>query len=290
MKIPTLLLALLVAAGGGLALWLTRENANLRTEIARLREAPPPPRPVTEPVPARAGVEPAPAPSAHAPTPPAATSSDGAGQALFDLKKRWRDPAWRAQRFNEAILRVERKYGRLFQRLGPLPPEKLEALKRQLAEGELTMAEAALPDKLPVDETEGAVRRQAMQQAAAENDRRLQALLDDADYANYEAFERSQAYREAVSPLANAMRSSGVAVDEALEERMLDAYATAFRNASARAASADPTGLDEAGRAALKKSQMEALHLELMRQLSGVLNETQLDAFMQAQLESEQLP
>lgn len=289
MKPPTLLLTLLVAAGGGLALWLTRENANLRTEIARLREVPPTPRPVTEPAPARAGVEPVP-PSAHAPTPPAAALSDGGGRALVDLKKRWRDPAWRAQRFNEAILRVERKYGRLFQRLGPLPPEKLEALKRQLAEGELTMAEAALPDKLPVDETEGAARRQAMQQAAAENDRQLQALLDDAGYANYEAFEKSQAYREAVSPLANAMRSGGVAVDEALEERMLDAYATAFRNASARAASADPTGLDEAGRAALKKSQMEALHLELMRQLSGVLNETQLNAFMQAQLESEQLP
>jgi hypothetical protein len=289
MKTPTLLLTLLVAAGGGLALWLTRENANLRTEIARLREAPPPPRPVEEPAPARPVVESAP-PSAHAPTPAAAPLSDGGGRALFDLKKRWRDPAWRAQRFNEAILRVERKYGRLFQRLGPLPPEKLEALKRQLAEGELTMAEAALPDKLPVDETEGVARRQAMQQAAAENDRQLQALLDDAGYANYEAFEKSQAYREAVSPLANAMRSSGVAVDEALEERMLDAYATAFRNASARAASADPTGLDEAGRAALKKSQMEALHLELMRQFSGVLNETQLNAFMQAQLESEQLP
>lgn len=287
------LLLVLVVSGGVALWWLGNENAALRAELAQrraelTRREPPAPatvEPVSTAAPAAAEPAVASAQTARS-TGPAPAAGAETMRGLADLKRQWREPAERARRFEEAVRRIERTHGRLFQSLSALTPEQREALKHALAENELAAAEAALPDDASPEQTDGRARQQALERATAEGEARLQAMLEPADLERLQMFQKSQACRPLLEPVAESMRSAGVTIDEALQERMLAAYASAYRTATEQAAQASAT-LAGLSREEQNRRQKEALHLELMRRMAGVLNEAQLSAFMQAQLETE---
>ncbi|MFA5262878.1 MAG: hypothetical protein WC378_03565 [Opitutaceae bacterium] len=195
------------------------------------------------------------------------------------------DAAWRAARVSETILRVEAKYGRFLLKLIDWPPEKLEALKRDLALNEVAILEAILTIGKPASEAGLNALQQTVRDLAAKNQELLKESLGEVDYSKLDAAEKMEPYRKAIDPIANAMRSKGVDVTEELGNSILAAYVAATQDAAREATPVDPKTLSPEEFAALKKQQTEAFRVRLLNKMSGVLDAKQLQIFMETVIE-----
>jgi hypothetical protein len=282
MKSRILVSAGLLVAALGIAAWLAIENHHLSTELdraqiklnstaRRLQAARQSVRRDAEPGRAMAvkALNQAPA------TSPAPRAS---------MAKLWDDPDWRADRFNEAYLRVEARYGRFFQTLVGWSPERLEALKRQLANNDLALMRAGM---LETYDSDGKATGDAVHQTEIGNEQQLKESLGDADYAAFDGLRKMDTYRESVSAIANSMRSKNVQVSNDMEESILRAYASAIQEAAQQASPIDIRQLNHDQLAALKGQQTNAFRILLLNRLSGVLNEKQISVFMEAEIEQE---
>lgn len=216
-------------------------------------------------------------------------AEDNRGQKGLDAAQAARklrdDPTWRAQRFNIAIIQVEARYGRFFGSLVGWSPERIEALKRQMASGDVALEQAALPQTLPITDEEQNAISAAMDATTAENARQLKDSLGDADYARFDASDKAQPYRDSVDSIANAMRSKNIQVSADLEESILGAYSNAVLEAAAKAEPVDMQSLSEAERSALRQKQQSAFRTVLLGKMSTVLDEQQLSVFLESELE-----
>ena len=280
-----------IAAGLGAVLamgtWLMLENRHLAAELRQTQRALQATKPQREPGNQPAGPQVAQSPalvqaSASSNADPGAQPNQNPVQAL---KMLWDNPVWRANRFNEAILHVEAKYGRFFSAHPDWSTEKVESLKRLLANGELAIERAALPQAYPGTESDRAVAAEALRVAIENSQQQLGATLGDADYAKFDAAEKMEPYRESVGAITNAMRSKNISINGEMEESILSAYSAAIQEAAHRAEPVDFKSLSETQRAALKKQQLDAFHTLLVQKMSGVLDEKQLNAFLETELE-----
>jgi hypothetical protein len=121
-----------------------------------------------------------------------------------------------------------------------------------------------------------------------ENSAALRDFMGDSDYAKLDAFEHNEPYREMVSGITNSMRANGVGINGDLEESILDAYGTAIRSAAEEASKAVLTGLNDVQIGQLHDEQMHSFHIALLRRMGAILNERQLNVFMQSQLEQQE--
>ncbi len=270
-----------LAAALAIIIWLNRETGRLQDKVRKLEgeltslqnlhqsktvmATPPPDQQVNSTVQAPPAPEEATGPSA----------SPG------------RDSAWRNARFNEAILRVEARYGRLFSRLKDWSPEQREALKRLLADNELRLI-LSLQSDAPLTPAGIQTRFDALSQTRTENDLRLREMMGEQDYAKLDSFERERASLESVSTIANAMRSNGVDVSGDLEDSLLKSYAAAMQDATREASKVDIRALKPEQLADLTQQQHRAFQLILLKRMSGVLEGKQLDAFMAAVIEQQE--
>lgn len=224
--------------------------------------------------------------------PPDSGAAPAQVDGLAEIKKLWQDPAWRADRFSAEVIRVERKYGKFLQYLqGRLTPAQVEDLKRQLAANDLAMQMALLPESSSPSEAEMQAMGATAQRTAAENKERLRASLGDEGFDKFEAFEQSLAYQESVASTVNAMRSNGLPVDDRLEDAILNGYTTAIRGAAAAASvtgsAADLSRMTAVQKLELKKKQISDFNLRIASEMSKVLDQKQLQAFMEAQFEQQ---
>ncbi len=271
----------LLVAALGIAAWLAIENRRIGLELERTRkraESGAGPLKASR-RPARRGAELENAVAAAPNQAPGTSATPGPSMARL-----WDDPNWRADRFNEAYLQVEARFGRFFQKLAGWPPERLEALKRQLADNDLALMRAAMtgaenPDPTAVGE--------ALRAAEARNQQQLKEILGEAGYAEFDASQKTEPYRESVGSIVNTMRSQNAHVSDEAEESILGAYAAAIQEAACQAAPVDPRQLSEDQLSALRRQQKDAFRLILMNKLSGVLEGEQLRAFMEAEIEQE---
>lgn len=227
---------------------------------------------------ARRGAEPEHAQAARAQSHAPATSP----ALRASMARLWDDSDWRAHRFDEAYLGVEARYGRFFQKLAGWSPERLEALKRQLANNELELLRAAM---LGASDTDPKAAGDALRSAEARNRQQLQESLGEADYATFDASAKMEPYRESVGSIVNAMRAKNAQISGDAEESILGAYATAMQEAVRQGGPVDPRQLSEGPFADLKRRQADAFRIILMKKLSGVLDERQLRVFMEAEIE-----
>jgi hypothetical protein len=203
------------------------------------------------------------------------------------FEKLWSDPSWREARFKEAYVRVESQDGRALQKLVGWSPERLEALKRQLANADLSVMHAAMPDIAPVTDAERKAVSDNIRAVTETYQEQLRQTMGDADYSVFNAAQQMEPYRQSVDEAANAMRANNVQVNSDMEESMLAAYSGAAQEAAVQNSATNSAQLDDAQRAALKEQQDQAFHLILMKRMSAVLNETQLQVFMAATVERE---
>jgi len=272
----TLILGSLVAALAAGLLWLLIENRQLRTQLAE--------RPAQTPTSQTAPPAPSPAPASVATAPPAAPEPTARAQpppARPPASTRWNDPQWRATQFNQAYLQAEVRYSRFFQRLKHWPPERLEALKRQFAEQDLALQQAAMQGA----ESGGAPAD--LSRLHSDQEEQLKATLSVDEFRDFQETEAMETSQQAVSSVFNTMRSRGVTLDPAQEEAVLRTYANTLRDAATRAATTPIAGLDSSQLAELKRQQIQALNAALLKQMSAVLDEAQLKSFMEAQLEQQ---
>ena len=197
----------------------------------------------------------------------------------------WKDSAWRAARFDEAYFRVEAEHGRFFQKLVGWSPERIEALKRQLAYNSLTIMQAATQS----DGTDGNTVGEAIQSADEKNKQQLRETLGEKHYTAFEESKRIETYRQSIGIIVNAMRSNSIQISADKEESILTAYAEAIKTAAQNLSPGDndisKLGPDEL--AALKKKQMAAFNHVLFEKMSAVFDENQMNTFMQAALEHQ---
>jgi hypothetical protein len=218
---------------------------------------------------------------------PEPSAEEVASAALAELASQTNDPAWQAEHFNEAILRVESRYGKFFSSLQGWPPEKLERLKRQLALQEVALLRASLPDKNLTPEAAAEASSEALQRAIEDQQKSLRDIMGDADLARFDQFTNAEKYRSAVGDITNAMRSKGLKVNSEVEDSIVVAYAQAMRGAALEIGGQNISQLNPQQRAELKQRQQQAFQIQLMKQLSGVLDPQQLNTFMESQLEQQ---
>jgi hypothetical protein len=195
--------------------------------------------------------------------------------------------AGRGHRLDEFILRVEGKYGQLFSRLKNWPPERREALKHRLAENELGLIRIMQASDAPLTPEGVQIRTDALMKAVNENTRLLREMMGEADYEKLDSFERERSSKEPISTITNAMRANGVDVSGNLEASILTTYAIALNEAAAQASKVDPSSLSSTELEDLKLRQRHAFQLILLRRMSAVLDDTQLNAFMASLLDQQ---
>jgi hypothetical protein len=83
------------------------------------------------------------------------------------------------------------------------------------------------------------------------------------------------------------MRANGVDVSGNLEAPILTTYAIALNEAAAQASKVDPSSLSSTELEDLKLRQRHAFQLILLRRMSAVLDDTQLNAFMASLLDQQ---
>jgi len=199
-----------------------------------------------------------------------------------ELRKLWDDPQWRAARFNEAYLQNEGRYGKFFQSLVGWSPERLEALKRQMANNDLVLMKAAMLEDY---DSEGRSRGDGIRAAQTESQSDLKNCLGEAAFDSFNQFQTMENCRGTVSSIANAIRSRNVDFSSDMEESALSVYASAMQESGNRASQVDTRQLNQQQLAALKDQQIGAFRTLLTSKLNGVLTEQQLNAFMEAEIE-----
>lgn len=197
------------------------------------------------------------------------------------------DPPERAARFNQAILGIERTYGKFFERTESWSPERREALKRQLALNQLALMDAISLQHSPINEEQSTAQAQSLQQALAENEQNLRAFLGS-EYDEFDGFEKSRTYATTVADITNAMRAKGAQVSDQTEQKILNGYAAAMAAAANEAKAVDPQRLTESQRTELRQRQHRAVQLQLIQHLTGVMEAQQLDSFLEAYLEQQE--
>jgi hypothetical protein len=108
--------------------------------------------------------------------------------------------------------------------------------------------------------------------------------LGDEDYTRLVSFDASETYRGSVDFIANAMRSKGVEIGRDLEETILGMYASAIQDPTTQGGAVDLSALSDAQRTDLKNQQMAAFRVNLLRRMSGVLDERQWSKSMATEL------
>ena len=279
----TLVIFLAVLIGG--MAWLALTNRRLNAEVAAARRE----RATISAAPV-AVAQPKPRLETPVLAPVAMTENSAATVPVIPSAKAefWTDPAWRAARFNDAMLQAESRYGRFFLRLN-WPADRLEALKRQFATNDVALLQAALSGAAgPRTDAEATAKREELDRLMAENQKALRNALGDSDYEKFDLVQRAEQYRESVGQIANTMRSRGIEVNSDLEEAILNGYAEAVRSVAAQPApGTSAAALTDAQKADVRRQQAQAMQMELMRKLSGVLNEKQIDGFLQSYLEQQ---
>mgnify|MGYP007068284940 CR=1 FL=1 len=223
-------MVLLLAMAGALALaW--RQHAALaqaQTELVRAREqiaalrqnaAAPAPAPAVAPITGAVAAASAP----ERPTGP----EDGAplgrpgrfARAIADLSS---DPEIAPLLLNQRKRAVASRYAALLARLG-LPPAQTEQLKTLLAEKQLSRSDAQMMAR-----TQGLGREEAQrmaQQADAESDAAIKALLGEAGFNQLQDFDRTYAQRTTVGSLAERLSYAGASLQTAQQEQLIQILA-----------------------------------------------------------------
>jgi hypothetical protein len=209
------------------------------------------------------------------------------GDPLPALKRRLDDPREHEANLLRAILNIEQRYGRLFQRLKNFPPDVLEKLKLAMAENQLAMERGALPDYLPVDDAERKVVKENMDRIQKNGDEQVQALLGDDGYAQYDLFRKSEPYRESIEQVTNLMRARGVTVNEDLQQKILDGYTKALIEAAAISSTdvspAAFQALSDSARQELRAKQQSRFDEKLATTMSAILSPSEYKLFMDSQ-------
>lgn len=209
-------------------------------------------------------------------------------QTPLALRQFWDDPAWRSAHLYETILKVEGKYGRLFSQLRDWSPERLEELKTRLAANMIAIERSASPYLASPGSGAEFDMGESIMRTMEENSVALREFMGNAEYAKLDAFEHTEPYRDMVSGITNSMRSNGVEINGDLEQSILEAYGASIRSAAEEASTTELRGLNSVQVAQLHDEQMHSFHTTLLRQMGSILNEHQIDVFMQSQLEQQE--
>jgi hypothetical protein len=191
----------------------------------------------------------------------------------------------RSQQLNRAYLSVESRFGRALLKLKGWSPDRIEALKRKLAEQDVAVMNASLPNQTPVTDAQRAATALGIQAMFTANQDELRQTMGDEDYTAFRSAVAMENYRPSVSSALNALRSNGLEISGSTEESVLAAYSQAVQEAASQNSSASIAGLSEDQISALKTEQDRTFNLALMRNVEAVLGDDQTQAFMAAIME-----
>ena len=118
---------------------------------------------------------------------------------------------------------VDRQYAPLFKILD-LPSAQLDQFKKLLAERQATMTDVIATDMPQGGDLQEV--RQLVSASQAEVDGQIQAALGDAGYAQFQAFQQTLFFRNAVSGLANNMSGTPTPLSGDQSSQFADAVST----------------------------------------------------------------
>lgn len=201
-----------------------------------------------------------------------------------------KDPAFRAAKVKEARARLELEDGRLFQRMKNLTPAQLDAIKDILASMKVDSMVALTPRSS--DESAEAVAHRLSQFTELDDmaEKQIAAAAGVDAGREYRAYRDSLAYRGTVEEIANGMRSRGLTIDDAEQEKILDAYTQALTEATRLNVSNNARRSHTATDAAARAQSLDTFDQQLAVNLSHILPPNKLSAFMDAQLAQENTP
>jgi hypothetical protein len=142
----------------------------------------------------------------------------GGGALVSNVLDRMNDPEVQKLMAEQIRAQIERRYAKLFAQLN-LPPDKLEQFKTLLVDRQqsamdvLTSAnEQGISD--PRDF------QKLVESTQADVDGQIKATLGEADYAQYQGFQQSQAARGVANQLQDSLRNSSAPLSSAQSEQL----------------------------------------------------------------------
>ncbi len=220
-------------------------------------------------------------------SPPANSSAPQSTEVWANLRRQYADPAFRAERLKEARTRVEMRHGRLFQRLGVLSPSQAEALVTAMAEMEVNRLLGGAPVRPNEGEKEILQRLALVESDAQRSEQEIARILGPESFERYRAYQESFPYREKVESIANGMRARGLMLSDEQQEKLIDAYTAAIRQATEDASAA---GGGRGGNISSAHAPLDRFDQRLAETLSKVLDPAALKFFMDAQFAQERHP
>lgn len=189
------------------------------------------------------------------------------------------------------VRRIELENSLFFARLSEINWEQSEELKVILANQSLQLS--ALQREKSLNESEQEKREHERQIADFRVNARslIRDFLGDDLFEFLELTERSRIHQSRVDGIVRQMNSRGIPIDSPVEESILLAYTEATSIASARGSELrriNGTGPQtEAEKNAHKEMVAEFQRSEILRGMSQILNDEQLETFLQIMVENE---
>jgi hypothetical protein len=158
-----------------------------------------------------------------APVPGAAAGSGpargaGGGGLLGNVFDRMNDPEVQRLMAEQIRAQIERRYAKLFPLLN-LPPDKLEQFKSLLVDRQQSAMDV-LASANEQGITDPRDFQKLVESSQADIDGQIKAAIGDADYAQYQGFNQSQAARGMVSQLQDNLRSSAAPLSSAQSDQL----------------------------------------------------------------------
>ena len=149
----------------------------------------------------------------------------GGGGLVSNVLDRMNDPEVQKLMAEQIRTQIERRYDKLFAQLN-LPPDKLEQFKNLLVERQ----QSAL-DVLTTANEQGLTDprdfQKLVESSRADIDGQIKTTIGDADYAQYEGFQGSQAARGLSNQLQDSLRNSAAPLSSAQSDQLTQLMAQA---------------------------------------------------------------
>ena len=197
----------------------------------------------------------------------------GGGGLVSNVVDRMNDPEVQKLMAEQIRTQIERRYDKLFAQLN-LPPDKLEQFKNLLVERQ----QSAL-DVLTTANEQGLTDprdfQKLVESSRADIDGQIKTTIGDADYAQYEGFQGSQAARGVSNQLQDSLRNSAAPLSSAQSDQLTQLMAQ-----SRPAAAGSPGNLGG-------NNGQPVISDDTITQAQGFLSAPQVEALQQIQKQQQ---
>lgn len=204
------------------------------------------------------------------------------------ISQQWKDPAWRASMLEKKHREVESQFGAFIQSLGIEDQATLEAVRDTMAMLKLEEHEANATTSPNPSEEEYLAQEHLIQSIQERHEIELANLIGEEATLAYKSYKNAQPYKSEVDEILGAMKARGAQLDNDLELAILYTFAEqsekTFNRSDFETTIVDSDHMSTDQIDDIRNNQVNELDISLTKELSKILNQRQLELFIESRL------